>query len=116
MTIFDTSNLEDLPPELIKELKLAGDVDNTLLNLFYDAKGTLDLSTLLVGYYRKHKEIKTRQYMMTTCYRLVKKGFLSPTQNKGEYQITSNGLSIIGKSYSEVNDEQIDEEKTDSVL
>jgi hypothetical protein len=116
MTIFDTSNLEDLPAELIKELKLAGDVDNILLNLFYDASGVLDLSTLLVGYYRKHKEIKTRQYMMTTCYRLVKKGFLSPTKNKGEYQITSNGLSVIGKTNNEVNNEQQDEEDIDSVL
>jgi len=105
MTIFDTSNLEDLPPELIKELKLAGEVDDVLLNLFFEAGGTLDLSTLLVGYYRKHKEVKTRQYMMTTCYRLVKKGFLSSTKNKGTYQITSNGLSVIGKAFNEEKDE-----------
>ena len=106
MSIFDISNLNDLPPELIKELKLAGDVDDVLLNLFYEAGGTLDLSTLLVGYYRKHNEIKTRQYMMTTCYRLVKKGFLSPTRNKGEYKITTNGLSIIGKKFESNDIEQ----------
>jgi hypothetical protein len=106
MSIFDISNLNDLPPELIKELKLAGDVDDVLLNLFYEAGGTLDLSTLLVGYYRKHNEIKTRQYMMTTCYRLVKKGFLSPTKNKGEYKITTNGLSIIGKKFESKDIEQ----------
>lgn len=110
MSIFDISNLNDLPPELIKELKLAGDVDDTLLNLFYEAGGTLDLSTLLVGYYRKHNEVKTRQYMMTTCYRLVKKGFLSPTKNKGEYQITANGLSVIGKGHEKENIEQEIEE------
>ncbi len=109
MTIFDIDNISDLPPELIKELKLAGDVDNSLLSLFHEAGGTLDLSTLLVGYYRKHKEVKTRQYMMTTCYRLVKKGFLSPTQNKGEYEITSKGLSVIGKSFVEEKDEQENE-------
>ena len=110
MTIFDTSDLGDLPPELIKELKLSGDVDNVLLNLFYEAGGTLDLSTLLVGYYRKHKEVKTRQYMMTTCYRLVKKGFLSPTKNKGEYQISANGLSVIGKTHVEEDKEQMGEQ------
>lgn len=109
MSIFDISNLNDLPPELIKELKLAGDVDDTLLNLFYEAGGTLDLSTLLVGYYRKHNEVKTRQYMMTTCYRLVKKGFLSPTKNKGEYKITTNGVSVIGKKIDNENVEQNNE-------
>lgn len=109
MSIFDISNLNDLPPELIKELKLAGDVDDTLLNLFYEAGGTLDLSTLLVGYYRKHNEVKTRQYMMTTCYRLVKKGFLSPTKNKGEYKITANGASVIGKKIDNENIEQNNE-------
>ena len=111
MSIFDISNLNDLPPELIKELKLAGDVDDVLLNLFYEAGGTLDLSTLLVGYYRKHNEVKTRQYMMTTCYRLVKKGFLTPTKNKGEYEITANGLSVIGKSRKREDIEQNTEEQ-----
>lgn len=110
MSIFDTDNINDLPPELIKELKLAGDVDTSLLNLFYEARGTLDLTTLLVGYYRKNNEVKTRQYMMTTCYRLVKKGFLAPTENKGEYKITEKGMSVIGKKRKEENDEQDDEE------
>lgn len=105
MSIFDTDKLDDLPPELIKELKLAGDVDNTLLNLFKEAGGTLDLSSLLVGYYRKHKEIKTRQYMMTTCYRLVKKGFLSQTENKGEYRITPKGSSILSAGLIEEKNE-----------
>jgi len=106
MAIFDTSDLGDLPPELIKELKLAGNVDDVLLNLFYEAGGILDLSTLLVGFYRKYKEVKTRQYMMTTCYRLVKKGFLSSTENKGEYKITPNGLSVIGRRVIEEKNEE----------
>ena len=112
MSIFDISNLGDLPPELIKELKLSGDVDDILLNLFFEAGGVLDLSTLLVGYYRKYKEIKSRQYMMTTCYRLVKKGFLESTKNKGEYKITPNGLSVIGKKGVELDGEQNFEETT----
>jgi len=97
MSIFDTDDLSDIPSELIGELRLAGDIDRTLLKLFYEAGGTLDLSSLLVGYYRKHKEIKTRQYMMTTCYRLMKKAFLHQTGGKGEYKITSKGCMVIGK-------------------
>jgi len=85
---FDMTDLKDIPPELIKELNLVSKVHAKLLHLFQEAGGTLNLSTLLVGYYRKHKEVKTRQYMMTSCYRLVKKGLLKPTKNKGEYRIT----------------------------
>ena len=105
MSIFDTDDLSDLPPELIGQLRLAGDIDKVLLELFYEADGTLDLSSLLVGYYRKHKEIKTRQYMMMTCYRLVKKGFLVQTGGKGEYKITDRGCAVIGKvNIEEKND------------
>lgn len=103
MSIFDTSNLNDLPQELIRELRLAGDVDKTILDLFTEAGGKLDLSKLLIGYYRKFKLIKTRQYMMTTCYRLVKKGFLEQTGSKGEYKITDKGRKVS----ADVSDEQI---------
>lgn len=96
MTIFDLKDLSDLPPELIKELKLVGEVDTALLELFVEAGGTLNLSALLIGYYRKHHTVKTRQYMMTNCYRLGKKGFLESTKNKGEYKITEKGVKVIG--------------------
>lgn len=113
MTIFNTDDLSDLPPELIKELKLAGEVDTKLLWLFNEAGGTLDLSALLVGYYRKHKEVKTRQYMMTTCYRLVKKGFLSSTESKGEYKITEKGYSVLGNSSDNEENDGQENEKID---
>jgi hypothetical protein len=109
MDIFDTHDLSDLPLELIKELKLAGDIDLVILGLFHEAGGILDLSTLLIGYYRKYKSVKTRQYMMTTCYRLAKKGFLEPTKSKGEYRITDNGIKIVGGSNIEQNNEQEDD-------
>ena len=99
--IFNTDDLSDLPAELIKELKLAGNIDRILLELFNEAGGTLNLSTLLIGYYRKYKEVKTRQYMMTTCYRLVKKGLLDPMKNRGEYRITKKGKNVIGAKESE---------------
>lgn len=93
--IFNIENIDDLPQELIKELKLASDVDTNILSLFIEAGGVLKLTNLLVGYYRKYKEIKTRQYMMTNCYRLVQKGFLEATESKGEYQITKKGRSVV---------------------
>lgn len=109
MSIFDTNDLSDIPAELIGELRLAGDIDRTLLELFYEARGTLKLSALLVGYYRKHKEVKTRQYMMTTCYRLVTKRFLEQTGGKGEYKITEKGCMVIGKEKIEENAGQKDD-------
>ncbi|HBH27123.1 MAG TPA: hypothetical protein DDX54_06965 [Rhodospirillaceae bacterium] len=96
MSIFNTEDLSDLPPALIKELRLAGNMDTKLLTLFEEGGGTLDLTTLLVAFYRKHKEVRTRQYMMTTCYRLVKKGFLYQAQGKGHYEITEKGRQVIG--------------------
>lgn len=96
---FSIDDLSDLPPELVKELRLIGGVDSTLLTLFNEAGGTLNLSGLIVGYYRKHNEIKTRQYMMTTCYRMVKKGFLDRTKKKGEYKITEKGSYVMGFNY-----------------
>ena len=59
-------------------------LDKKILALFVGQK-QLNLTQLLVGYYRKYNEIKTRQYMMMTCYRMKKKGILLPTKNKGEY-------------------------------
>jgi predicted transcriptional regulator len=103
--IFDTENIDDLPPELINELNLAGDSDKMILDLFQESNdGALDLSELLVAYYRKHNEVKKRQYMMTTCYRLVKKGFLESTGSKGEYRITDKGKKIAKISKNEHRD------------
>ncbi len=109
--IFDVSNLEDLPPELIKELKLSSEVDNIILALFSEAGGILNLTKLLVGYYRKYKEAKTRAYMMSTCYRLVQKGFLEPTDSKGEYTITTKGRAMVnsgpdGQKTGQENEEE----------
>ncbi len=116
--IFNINDIADLPPELVKELKLASDIDTTLLELFFQAGGKLDLSTLLVGYYRKHMEIRTRQYMMTTCYRLVKKGFLEPTDSKGEYSITEKGRAVINADSKAINknvDEELNNEQKEEV-
>lgn len=95
--LFDLSNLEDLPSNLVGELKLASEIDDKVLMLFSIAKSPLNLTQLLVGFYRQYKEEKTRNYMMTLCYRLVKKGFLEKTGKKGEYIITEKGLAVTSE-------------------
>jgi predicted transcriptional regulator len=99
--IFDLSNIEDLPSNLVGQLKLASEIDDKVLNLFSMAKSPLNLTQLLVGFYRQYNEEKTRNYMMTLCYRLVKKGFLEKTGKKGEYIITEKGLSVINEDKEE---------------
>lgn len=101
--LFDLTDISDIPPELIQELNLASDIDVVILGLFEEAKKPLNLNELLIGYYRKYKENKTRQYMMTTCYRLVKKGFLEPAEGKGTYKYTEKGLSILKASSGSSN-------------
>jgi hypothetical protein len=93
--IFDLSNLHDLPPELVGELRLTSDVDSRLLRLFVKAGRPLNLSQLLVGFFRLYEEEKSRSYMMAACYRLVKKGFLEPTKRKGEYVLTDKGKAVV---------------------
>lgn len=97
MDIFDTDNIDDLPTELLREMKIISSSNIKILQLFSDSGGVLNLTGLLVGYYRKHKEVKARSHMMVNCYRLVKSGYLSPTNKKGEYYITKSGLSIVEK-------------------
>jgi len=87
--VFDLNNLGDIPKELIGQLKLSSKTDKQILNLFsFRKSGILNLSELLVSYYRVYKEEKTRNYLMTACYRMVKKGFLKNTKHKGEYILT----------------------------
>ena len=94
MDIFN-EDLRDLPKELIREIKIITSLDEKVLNLFKQAGGVLSLSRLLIGYYRTHKEVKKRQYMMVVCYRMIKKGLLFSTDKKGEYSITKKGLNTI---------------------
>lgn len=93
--IFDLKNLDDIPQELIRELNIISKTNNNILWLFKNAGKNLNLTELLIGYYRKYDEVKTRQHMMTACYRLMKKGFLQKTKGKGEYKITPKGLMVI---------------------
>lgn len=78
-----------LPPELVSELNLIADIDKRILKVFEQGGGVLNISEVLVGYYQLYKTVKKRQYMMPTLYRMMKKGLLEATGNKGEYKLTS---------------------------
>lgn len=87
MDIFDLSDISDLPPELVDQLNLLSHTDKKIIELFNVAGRPLNLTELLAAYYRKYKDVKSRQYMMTTCYRMKKKGILVSTKEKGGYRI-----------------------------
>lgn len=82
---FSPFKADDLPDELKKELNLSSDADNKILELFKRAGGTLNISEVLVGLYKVHGEVKTRQFVSSTLYRMRKKKLLYPTGRKGEY-------------------------------
>lgn len=82
-----TLSIRELPPELVKELKLSNGVEDKILEVFRKGGGILNVSEVLVGFYKLHGEVKTRRYINSALYRMSKKGLLSPTVKKGEYKI-----------------------------
>ena len=84
---FSPFNAKDLPDELKKQLNLSNDADNKVLEIFRRAGGTLNISEVLVGIFKVYGEVKTRQFMSGTLYRMRKKNLIYPTGKKGEYTI-----------------------------
>lgn len=83
------SDLKDLPEELKKELNLDTDPDLKIIKVFQEGGGTLNLSEVLIGYFRIHSEVKSRRFMMSACHRMVRKGTLRATGKKGEYELVN---------------------------
>jgi hypothetical protein len=78
-------NKGSLPPELLKELKLDNNPDDKVLDIMKAGGGTLNVSEVLVGYFKMFGEVKPRNYANAALYRLSKKGLIKPTGKKGEY-------------------------------
>lgn len=93
--IFDVNNLDDLPKELIREAVILSAPSISVLQLFIVAGRSLGMTEILIAYYRRYKEIRTRNYMVTTCYRLFRAGLLDSTKGKGEYRISEKGKKIM---------------------
>jgi hypothetical protein len=86
VSIFDLKDLSDIPDELMEQLNLTSRTDRLFLDLFKE-KSPLNITELLIGYFRKYGELKTRNYIMVNCYRMSKKGLIKPTKRKGEYKL-----------------------------
>jgi len=80
-----TANAKQLPPELVKELNLANDVESDILAIFGEGGGTLNVSEVLVGYFHMFNKVETRRHVTSILYRMKQKKLLVPTGKKGEY-------------------------------
>ncbi len=81
------ANLAELPAELVREISELSDVDDRILSVFREGGGVLNISEVLVGYYKLFNKTKTRTYITATLYRMARKGLLKKTKNKGEYAL-----------------------------
>lgn len=72
--VFDTKNTDDLPDVIKKSLRKPkeGKSDHKIVELLKLAKGSLSVDEIMVGYYRLHKEIKTRRQIIAIIYRMCK--------------------------------------------
>lgn len=93
--IFDLDDLSDIPLRLIPELRLSGETDNKVLHLFFLAGGTINLTQLLIGYFRLYGKEEPRQHMNAICYRLIKKGLIEAAIEKGQYKLTKLGINLV---------------------
>ncbi len=80
-------NKNDLPDALVKELRLENNADDKILDILKAGGGTLNVSDVLVGYYKLFNEVKQRTYITSALYRLRQKGLIAHTGKKGEYKL-----------------------------
>lgn len=85
-------NINDLPPEIIKELSQAEKLDKmeekiiNLITYTYDKIANID--EIIVGMYRNYGIIKTRDYYVGKLYKMVRKKVLfSMPKKKGIYAV-----------------------------
>lgn len=80
-------DLEGLPEELLRELSGAADkTEFAILNLIDEAGGIISLNKLLIGLYKKTKEVHKRQALTSRLYRMAQNRFVfSVPGKKGVY-------------------------------
>jgi hypothetical protein len=77
--IFQLENLEDLPQDIKKivingKRGLQAETQNILA--LFDIKPILNVNEIIVGYYRKYKVERAREWFSSTAYNLCSKGLL----------------------------------------
>lgn len=86
--IFNLENTEDIPLDVLKNLRIIRCREDTglLLSLF-DKKKRLTIDEILVGLYRLNKMQKTRVWVSSTLYNLSRKNLIRKVKDsKYEYE------------------------------
>lgn len=71
----EIGDISDLPQELLDQLSLPrrDKLEDQILNVMRDLGGEANLDQILVGLYRKYKNIQTRRFVQNKLYRMGKK-------------------------------------------
>lgn len=90
LDIYDTLNLDDLPPELRKELRdrCLNLYDEKIASLFYEKK-ELSIDEVLIALYRKYQLIKKRTWVSNRFYYMSKRKIIKKV-SKGHYKLINN--------------------------
>jgi hypothetical protein len=82
-------DIKDLPQELLAELSVGGDlVEFAIMEIIQENGGAATLDQLLIGLYRKTKEIHKRQALTTRLYRMGQKNnVFNVPGRKGVYSV-----------------------------
>lgn len=87
---FSPLNTEGFPDKLKKQLAPSTG-EARFLEIFRQGGGVLNVSEVLVAFYKIYGEIKTREYVVYSLHRLRKKGLFKRTGKKGEYAYVGRG-------------------------
>lgn len=83
-------DLDGLPPEVLAELNVS-DADRlhfTILDIINDNGGQISLDQVIIGVYRRTKELLRRQKATSVLYRMAQKGLIHHVPGvKGAYSI-----------------------------
>lgn len=69
--VFDLRNVSDIPDEIKKELNTYS-LSDRILELFDIAKRNLSVDEVVVAYFRKFNEVKTKKQIMSKLYSMSK--------------------------------------------
>jgi hypothetical protein len=91
------ADLEGLPPELISELSIS-DLDKlafTVMSVIDDEGGIASLDRILIGLWRKTKEVHKKTVLQPKLYRMMQKKMIFPVPSKkGVYSTSPMGADV----------------------
>jgi len=92
-SIFNTTNLEEIPEEVSKELKEQKGEYATIFKEMFEIKKELSLNELIIGAYRGYGKQISRKLAARICYSLVNLGILSSAGAKsGVFILNTNPI------------------------